>query len=336
MFCSLISTPWHNVDNNNKNHNKIGMCIENANKRNLENSPMPTPTPIHTQTQSESPTNPIALPNANAMVIKSVKFSSEIMALIKHLLVACLLREYNNSADGQSPCGSHSHVAGAAAFGESTFKRCGTKTKATETTEIGVANVDAAGQLKQKHQQEQVVEQQEEEGEAQLGDEFVKAVAGQPQRRGGARAAAAEYTSQRYTKRGKMATTTSETTTIAPTWLPTNVAMAAARTEMEAEILATPTATATPASTPHSHPNETQAQINKSEIFHLPKNCVLQKILHLQLLVKVGCNQTKQKKFLLPLAIISFVYFYFGFHRILYPNQIDGQSVSVNRQRFLD
>ncbi|XP_032291825.1 inositol-pentakisphosphate 2-kinase isoform X2 [Drosophila virilis] len=220
-------------------------------------------------------------------------FSGEIMALIKHLLVACLLREYNNSEDAQSPCGSHSHVAGAAAFGESTFKRCGTKTKATETTEIGVANVDAAGQVKQKYQQKEVVEQQEEEEsqkKAQLGDEFVKAVAGQPQRHGGARAAAAENTSQRYTKRCKIATTTSETTTerttIAPTWLSTNVAMAAARTEMETEILATATATATPASTPHSHPNETQAQINKAEVFHLPKNCVLQKILHLQLLVK--------------------------------------------------
>ncbi|XP_032291826.1 inositol-pentakisphosphate 2-kinase isoform X3 [Drosophila virilis] len=220
-------------------------------------------------------------------------FPGEIMALIKHLLVACLLREYNNSEDAQSPCGSHSHVAGAAAFGESTFKRCGTKTKATETTEIGVANVDAAGQVKQKYQQKEVVEQQEEEEsqkKAQLGDEFVKAVAGQPQRHGGARAAAAENTSQRYTKRCKIATTTSETTTerttIAPTWLSTNVAMAAARTEMETEILATATATATPASTPHSHPNETQAQINKAEVFHLPKNCVLQKILHLQLLVK--------------------------------------------------
>jgi len=28
------------------------------------------------------------------MAIKSLKFSSEIMVLIKHLLVACLLREY--------------------------------------------------------------------------------------------------------------------------------------------------------------------------------------------------------------------------------------------------
>ncbi|XP_064547035.1 inositol-pentakisphosphate 2-kinase isoform X2 [Drosophila montana] len=204
-------------------------------------------------------------------------FSGEIMALIKHLLVACLLREYNNSSSSSSSSreDGHSYVAGAAAFGESTFKRCGTKTKATETTEIGVANVDAAaGQVKQQ-----------QEGKEEKGDEFVKAVAGQPQRRGArAAAAAAEKTSQRYTKRCKMATTTTETTserttertTIAPTGLSTNVA----RTEMETETLATPTPTPAPTPTP------TQAQINKAEIFHLPKNCVLQKILHLQLLVK--------------------------------------------------
>ncbi|XP_064547036.1 inositol-pentakisphosphate 2-kinase isoform X3 [Drosophila montana] len=204
-------------------------------------------------------------------------FPGEIMALIKHLLVACLLREYNNSSSSSSSSreDGHSYVAGAAAFGESTFKRCGTKTKATETTEIGVANVDAAaGQVKQQ-----------QEGKEEKGDEFVKAVAGQPQRRGArAAAAAAEKTSQRYTKRCKMATTTTETTserttertTIAPTGLSTNVA----RTEMETETLATPTPTPAPTPTP------TQAQINKAEIFHLPKNCVLQKILHLQLLVK--------------------------------------------------
>jgi len=57
----------------------MGMRIENANKQNSTNA------------------NAIAI----AMAIKSLKFSSEIMVLIKHLLVACLLREYEVRRTGK-------------------------------------------------------------------------------------------------------------------------------------------------------------------------------------------------------------------------------------------
>ncbi|XP_051860146.1 inositol-pentakisphosphate 2-kinase isoform X1 [Drosophila albomicans] len=222
-------------------------------------------------------------------------FPGEIMALIKHLLVACLLREYgNNTNEMDQQQQQQQPEEGGAAVG------CGMKTKATETTtESGATNVDAAVATAW-HEHET-----ETRGQQQLAGivEFVKAVAaGQPQqeqqqqqqqRRCSTRAAA-EKATQRYTKRSRTATSTATTTSTAATCcesttrLSTNVAMAATRTETETLPTATspPTTTTMMMATPTPNPNKTRAQINKAEIFHLPKNCVLQKILHLQLLVK--------------------------------------------------
>ncbi|XP_030079709.1 inositol-pentakisphosphate 2-kinase isoform X2 [Drosophila hydei] len=214
-------------------------------------------------------------------------FPGEIMALIKHLLVACLLREYSKEEEEQqqqqkTANESRSHVAAAgAAFGKSTFKRCGMKTKPTETIEIGRA----------KHVEKQLDQQQDAPKEPCIVD-FVKAVAGQPQRR-----TAAETASPRYTKRTKMATATQTQTTTTTTTTTTMSANVATRIEMETESETETTSTALAALNPRPQlvsaplapspmPCETEARISKAEIFHLPKNCVLQKILHLQLLVK--------------------------------------------------
>lgn len=221
------------------------------------------------------------------------------MALIKHLLVACLLREYSKEEtkeeqqQEQAANESHSHVAaaaGAAAFGKSTFKRCGMKTKPTETIEIGRA---------EHVENQQELEQEQPKEETSIVD-FVKAVGGQPQRR----TAAAETASPRYTKRTKMTTTAmaTQTATATTATMPANVATRIAmESETEAETASTALATLNPApqlvASP-SAPSETQAGISQAEIFHLPKNCVLQKILHLQLLVKVGkrCKRCKRKQ----------------------------------------
>lgn len=230
--------------------------------------------------------------NANAMVIKSLKFSSEIMALIKHLLVACLLREYQCEEQQEGRAEEPKLAKNVAAFGESASKRCGSETKAIlkATTEIGAANA-AAWQVEEEKDKELGQVKEPEPGIV----ECVKAVASQPQRRSTS-AAAVEKATQRYTKRCRMAAATTETgttttavaaaagqTTIAPTSVSTNVAMAtAATTPTETETLAT--------SSPSS---SSQAELSKAEIFHLPKNCVLQKILHLQLLVKVSDSKKK-------------------------------------------
>lgn len=227
--------------------------------------------------------------NANAMVIKSLKFSSEIMALIKHLLVACLLREYQCEEQQEGRAEEPKLAKNVAAFGESASKRCGSETKAIlkATTEIGAANAAAAWQVKEEEDKELGQVKEPEPGIV----ECVKAVAGQPQRRSTS-AAAVEKATQRYTKRCRMAAATTETgttttaagqTTIAPTSVSTNVAMATAAT--------TPTETETLATSSSSSPS--QAELSKTEIFHLPKNCVLQKILHLQLLVKVSDSNKK-------------------------------------------
>ncbi|EDW02458.1 GH22003 [Drosophila grimshawi] len=266
-------------------------------------------------------------------------FPSEIMALIKHLLVACLLREYNNElakeletrSQIQSPSQSQSqsqsvnsslnlsHVAGAAFWESPSVPFGGMETKAA--TEIYAANVDVAAaaaavvtvsshvkELKQVKKQQDTRERKEQK-EADDGIvEFVEAVVGQPQRR--FTRAAAEKAIPRYTKRGKIATTTRtttcqrESTTTAPTNLSTNVAIGAtrteAKTETETETLATVTSTTTMTTTTTTtttpNPKATQVEINKAEIFHLPKNCVLQKILHLQLLVKVSEQTLKEDK----------------------------------------
>lgn len=230
--------------------------------------------------------------NANAMVIKSLKFSSEIMALIKHLLVACLLREYQCEEQQEGRAEEPKLAKNVAAFGESASKRCGTETKAIlkATTEIGAANADAAAAWQVEKEKDKELGQVKEPEPGIV--ECVKAVAGQPQRRSTS-AAAVEKATQRYTKRCRMAAAaTTETgttttaaagqTTIAPTSVSTNVAMAtAATTPTETETLAT------------SSSSPSQAELSKAEIFHLPKNCVLQKILHLQLLVKVSDSKKK-------------------------------------------
>lgn len=301
---------------------KIGMCIENANKtenfgkvtnanrhspfnthhRNRHRHrnpnapcpltlplPLPLPHPLHA-----CPLSMGRIANANAMVIKSLKFSSEIMALIKHLLVACLLREYQCEEQQVERAEEPKLAKNVAAFGESASKRCGSETKAIlkATTEIGAANAAAAvADAAAAWQVEEEKLEQVKEPEPGIV-ECVKAVAGQPQRRSTS-AAAVEKATQRYTKRCRMAAATTETgttttasagqTTIAPTSVSTNVAMAtAASTPTETETLAT------------SSSSPSQAELSKAEIFHLPKNCVLQKILHLQLLVKVSDSNKKK------------------------------------------
>lgn len=297
---------------------KIGMCIENANKtenfgkvtnanrhspfnthhRNRHRHrnpnapcpltlplPLPLPHPLHA-----CPLSMGRIANANAMVIKSLKFSSEIMALIKHLLVACLLREYQCEEQQEGKAEEPKLAKNVAAFGESASKRCGSETKAIlkATTEIGAANAaaavaDAAAAWQVEEEKDEKLEQVKEPEPGIV--ECVKAVAGQPQRRSTS-AAAVEKATQRYTKRCRMAaaatTTEAGQTTIAPTSVSTNVAMAtAATTPTETETLAT------------SSSSPSQAELSKAEIFHLPKNCVLQKILHLQLLVKVSDSKKK-------------------------------------------
>ncbi|KAH8410991.1 hypothetical protein KR222_004917 [Zaprionus bogoriensis] len=283
-------------------------------------------------------------------------FPGEIMALIKHLLVACLLREYHSAgAEGQQLESEpepepESNVA---AFGESAGKRHGSETKATATTEIGAANAAPAPAAPGR------------EARASGIVECVKAVAaGQPQRRS-TRAAGVEKATQRYTKRSRKATTTTAetrpTTTSAPlASVSTHVVTAAgegggveaaaeetgAAAEEAAEAAggeaaagggkptaggavaaaegpglargaaaegvapkkgeaaaegaeertegtaAAAAARGTAATTTRTETetlavsDASQAEISRAQIFHLPKNCVLQKILHLQLLVK--------------------------------------------------
>ncbi|ALC41528.1 Ipk1, partial [Drosophila busckii] len=185
--------------------------------------------------------------------LQSRIFPGEIMALIKHLLVACLLREYNSSE----------------------------QTKAAADT----ANVDAAAAA----------------GAGAGIVEFVKAVAGQPQQQ---QQQHTEQATQRYTKRSrieKKATTETETgeaatatatcwestITIAPSCLSTTATTTTVTaTVTQTETLLATTSACTLTAFSQAYSKAAEAQINKAEIFHLPKNCVLQKILHLQLLVK--------------------------------------------------
>ncbi|XP_037716483.1 inositol-pentakisphosphate 2-kinase isoform X3 [Drosophila subpulchrella] len=119
------------------------------------------------------------------------------------------------------------------------------------------------------------------------------------------RAAAATATTQRYTKVARMETTTFAAATsrsqLSGTVLATATAMA---TRTETKTKAEPETQAAPGTSRNENQNEsrnrnqnqnepsnqtvtqTQAQINKAEVFRLPKNCVLQKILNLQLQVK--------------------------------------------------
>ncbi|KAI8036990.1 hypothetical protein M5D96_010306 [Drosophila gunungcola] len=223
----------------------MGMRIENANKQNSTNA------------------------NAIAMAIKSLKFSSEIMVLIKHLLVACLLREYEDPESNRPKSPNQDQKQEQQQLNQSRVSIAATETKAVAAG-IGAANVVLP-----------------------LGGRVAAPVvtAGQSSTR--TRAAAATATTQRYTKMARMETT------VAGATLRSQLATAT-RTEKkpETETLATPSTSRNENQNESRIRNEnenenegepanqTQAQINKAEIFRLPNNCVLQKILNLQLLVK--------------------------------------------------
>ncbi|XP_068144213.1 LOW QUALITY PROTEIN: inositol-pentakisphosphate 2-kinase [Drosophila tropicalis] len=178
-------------------------------------------------------------------------FPGEIMVLIKHLLVACLLREYNVEQqekeeyanqcqrERQTQTQSQSHVA----IGQ-------VKTKGL-AGEIGAANVAMT----------ELAKRQVEGGVGETV-EVDSVNAGQSSRR--TREAAGEKaTTQRYTKRCRLETATKTTET---------------KTETRP--------TRSPKPKENQNQNQTQAQVNRAERLGLKKNCVLQKILHLQLLVK--------------------------------------------------
>ncbi|XP_044571399.1 inositol-pentakisphosphate 2-kinase isoform X2 [Drosophila ananassae] len=209
-------------------------------------------------------------------------FPGEMMVLIKHLLVACLLREYE---DGQRLQQSSSQEI------QPTPSR---DTIGQMETIAGAVNVDRKA----------------EEWEAGC---FVDA--GQSSTRTRAAAATTTTETQRYTKLARIDTTTAAAATEAAAGAATrtsqlsgNVLAIATRTETKTETETLPTPGPSTSwnlnsnrnqnenevqsrnrneNEPESEAtNQTQAQINKAEIFRLPKNCVLQKILNLQLLVK--------------------------------------------------
>lgn len=259
---AFFNTFWHNVDNADTDLSKWDWALKMLTNKNF--------------------TNAIAI--ANAVAIKSLKFSSEMMVLIKHLLVACLLREYEH---GQRLQQSSSQEI------QPTPSR---DTIGQMETIAGAVNVDRKA----------------EEWEAGC---FVDA--GQSSTRTRAAAATTTTETQRYTKLARIDTTTAAAATEAAAGAATrtsqlsgNVLAIATRTETKAETETLPTPGPSTSwnlnsnrnqnenevqsrnrneNEPESEAtNQTQAQINKAEIFRLPKNCVLQKILNLQLLVKVS------------------------------------------------
>ncbi|XP_043947896.1 inositol-pentakisphosphate 2-kinase isoform X2 [Drosophila biarmipes] len=216
-------------------------------------------------------------------------FPGEIMVLIKHLLVACLLREYkdpeSNPAESRNQNQSQRQEPQPEQLNQSRVSIAATETK-TGAAGIGAANVVLP-----------------------LGGGAAAPLVTAGQSSPSTRAAAATATTQRYTKVARMETTT--------------VAAATSRSQLSGTVLATTTATTTATATrtetktkaepetqaaPGTSRNEnqdegrnrnqnqnepanqtatrTQAQISKAEILRLPKNCVLQKILNLQLQVK--------------------------------------------------
>ncbi|KAH8279424.1 hypothetical protein KR026_009536 [Drosophila bipectinata] len=201
-------------------------------------------------------------------------FPGEMMVLIKHLLVACLLREYDSGQELQPTPSSPIHVS----IGQM-------------ETMARAANVDRKA----------------EKWEAGC---FVDA--GQSSSRTRAAAATTTTETQRYTKLARIDTTTDAAAEAAAgaatrtSKLSGNVLAMATRTETktETETLPTPGPSTSWNLNPNRNQqqnenevqtrnrneneatNQLQAQINKAEIFRLPKNCVLQKILNLQLLVK--------------------------------------------------
>ncbi|XP_017025128.1 inositol-pentakisphosphate 2-kinase isoform X1 [Drosophila kikkawai] len=200
--------------------------------------------------------------------LNSRVFPGEIMVLIKHLLVACLLREYKQEESNhtESPNQIQSHDQEQLQLNQIRVSIAATETK-VGAAEIGVANVVLPSEAR-----------------------TVVTAAGQSTTRtrpAAARAAAA--TTQRYTKLARMEATTTTATVAGVTsrsQLAGNVLAVATRTETKTETETQPTPSTSRYENENEAANQTRAQINKAEIFSLPKNCVLQKILNLQLLVK--------------------------------------------------
>ncbi|XP_043641941.1 inositol-pentakisphosphate 2-kinase isoform X2 [Drosophila teissieri] len=231
--------------------------------------------------------------------LSSRVFPGEIMVLIKHLLVACLLREYEDPESNRAESSNQSQKQQQPEPELEQLNQSRVSIAATGTKE-GAAGIGAANVV------------------LPLGGgaDAPVVTAGQFSTR--TRAAAATATTQRYTKVARM-----ETTMTRPA--ATSVAGAATSSQLSGNVLAMETAMATAtavavasaagtetktepetraeaASTTSRNvnqnesqsqklnrnepANQTQAQDNKAEILRLPKNCVLQKILNLQLLVK--------------------------------------------------
>ncbi|KAH8258327.1 hypothetical protein KR038_009671 [Drosophila bunnanda] len=206
--------------------------------------------------------------------LNSRVFPGEIMVLIKHLLVACLLREYKQEEANapERPNQIQSHEQEHLQLNQIRVSIAATETKAG-AAEIGGANVVMPS-----------------------GAMAVVTGAGQSS----TRTRPAAPTTQRYTKLARMEATTSATVVgvTSRSQLAGNVLAVATRTETKTETETHPTPSTSRHGKLHQNEseirnrneneaaNQTQAQINKAEIFSLPKNCVLQKILNLQLLVK--------------------------------------------------
>ncbi|BFG06085.1 inositol-pentakisphosphate 2-kinase [Drosophila madeirensis] len=191
-------------------------------------------------------------------------FPGEIMVLIKHLLVACLLREYEVSAT-QSFDQDHSQSPSRVSIGEME-----TKAAAGVAAGIGTANV----------------------ARAEGAEKWHAASVNAGQSSGRTRAAAEKPTTQRYTKPPGIVVE-GETTAGAVSQQQFGRVLALAtqtETKTETETQPTPSTSRNENENQNQNENENENQreerINKAEIFRLPKNCVLQKILNLQLLAK--------------------------------------------------
>nr|NP_001286649.1 inositol phosphate kinase 1, isoform D [Drosophila melanogaster]AHN56444.1 inositol phosphate kinase 1, isoform D [Drosophila melanogaster] len=228
--------------------------------------------------------------------LSSRVFPGEIMVLIKHLLVACLLREYEHPESKRAEGSNQSQKQQQEQPEPEQLNQSRVSIAATET-KAGAAGIGAANVV------------------LPLGGRAAAPVvtAGQSSTR--TRAAAATATTQRYTKVARVETTITRQAATSMAAGP------ASSSQLSGNVLATATATATATAmatsgrtetktepeTPaeaasttsrnvnqnesqklnrNEPANQTQAQNNKTEIFRLPKNCVLQKILNLQLLVK--------------------------------------------------
>lgn len=228
--------------------------------------------------------------------LSSRVFPGEIMVLIKHLLVACLLREYEHPESKRAEGSNQSQKQQQEQPEPEQLNQSRVSIAATET-KAGAAGIGAANVV------------------LPLGGRAAAPVvtAGQSSTR--TRAAAATATTQRYTKVARVETTITRQAATSMAAGP------ASSSQLSGNVLATATATATATAmatsgrtetktepeTPaeaasttsrnvnqnesqklnrNEPANQTQAQNNKAEIFRLPKNCVLQKILNLQLLVK--------------------------------------------------